>query len=409
MSFRRNVFLSWMCFCLLGCGLDEQQQQFLEQVQSHQQARESVVSGLVKEAQKAIGEKRFPRAAHLVRRARIFNPDDRQLDKFAWQATALEVLSSNSVDKTLLVRLGVDRSEAELRKIVPLPLMLLAQCIADIAANRTDDAKQTLLKLVTVEASEFMGQKARVFLELGKLNVRSDALDEAVNRFHETLAEDDSVWDARLHLVQLLSQKGSHKLAVEQGETLVKQKQDGVTFFVFGRALDAAGEQARAVTAFEQALGFKNAPVVTLSELGKVYFSQRNFKNAQVTFSRAFQLTGSVSDKFNEGIAFKGAKAFEASAGSFEQVIQLKPDSPRAHAELIGALLTAKRYQLVRQAFSRYLKLKAKHKTLESVNAEITAMLKPAVKQTPPVPKPTDAELSSPAIDMTPRGAPSQP
>lgn len=409
MSCRLSIVLSCICFFALGCGLDEQQQRFLEQGQAHQRLSDSITPGFVKEVQKAFEEKRFTRATYLIERARMFSPNDRQLDQLAWQATALELLSSKSADNELLARLNVDRSEAEIRNIAPLPLMLLAQCIADIEANRTDEATAALLKLAAIDASDFMGQKARVFLELGKLSIRSNAIDDAVNRFHETLAEDESVWDARLNLVQLLSQKGSHALAVEQGETLVKQKQDGITFFVFARALDAAGEQARAVIAFEQALRFENAPKVTLSELGKVYFAQKDFKSAQATFSRAFQLTGAVSDKFNEGVALKGAKAFEASAGAFEEVIQLMPTSARAHAELVGALLTAKRFGLVKQVFNRFIALKAKHKELASVSAEITAMLNPAVERAPKVPTPTDANLSSPPTDTAPKGAPSKP
>ena len=166
MRFRLNIIWCCMCFYLLGCGLDGKQKRFLAEAQSQQELNERVASGLLEEAQQAFEQREFQRAARLIERARLSNPNSRQLDGLAWQANALEFLASDGASNAQLTRLAVDRTESELRNVQFAPLMVLAQAIIDVEAGRSEEAKATLLTLTEISASEFKGYKARVFLEL---------------------------------------------------------------------------------------------------------------------------------------------------------------------------------------------------------------------------------------------------
>ena len=391
-------FFVYVCSATIACGLDDRTERFVSTLSSNSKANDTYANGLREQAEKAIEKGLYSQASLLIDRARGMVPSSLDYDRLAWQVSSLEVLEAKVVSKLMSTRLSVHRVEAMARGETPLPIMELAHAVLDVKSDRLKDGESRLRSLTKADASTLHGRKARVFLELGKLSIRANDIDDAISRFHETLAEDDAVWNARLQLAQLLSQKGDHKLAVEQCELMIEQNKDGITFFVFGRVLYGAGEFPRAITAFESSLGYANVPQTVFTELGQIYFRQKNYKMAQQSFNKAYASTGALADKFNEGIAYTGAKAYQAGAAVFEQVIQLNPDNPRAHAELIGALMMAKRPEVARRAVLRFESLKGKYSSLESVNAEIKAMVKPT-----PVLK---MKFSAP---VEPIGAPSAP
>lgn len=395
-----NKSCYWFFGCIflgsLGCGLDEGTQRFIQAQSLDSRTAFAYAEELSKEASLAIESRQYGQANLLIERARSVVPSSLDFDRIAWKVSALDLIESKVVTQAMSTRVSAHRVESKVRGERPTPLMELAKTLTDLKFGRTKSVKTTLLSLTKVDSESLNGHKARVFLELGKLSIAANDMDDAISRFHETLAEDGAVWNARLQLSQLLSQKGEHKPAVEQAETMIEQKKDGITLFVFGRVLNAAGEFPRAITAFENSLEYDNVPRSVFTELGQIYFNQKNFKMAQQSFNRAYTLTQALADKFNEGIAFKGAKAYGASAAVFEQVIQLKPDNARAHAELIGALTMANRTTVVAQAVARFEALKAKYPSLKSIEKEIESMVKP--KEIPPVESPTNDE---------PKGAPS--
>ena len=267
-----------------------------------------------------------------------------------------------------------------------VPVLRLVKAVALIDQGAFEKAQILLETLKDAPKAELEDQAMRIHFELGKLKVRSNKIDEAINHFHSTLAENERFWHARLQLAQLLSKKAEHKVAVEQAEQLVEQKKDGITYFVLGLVLANAGEQARAATAYERALKFPNVPASAMSELGQLYFSLKNFKKAREVFAAAYQKNRRIADKFNEGIAAKGMQEFEASAAIFEQVVRLSPQSPRAHVELLGALLQARRTPLAREVYERFVRLSVQYPALEVSKQEMTAMMQPSKPSASPEP-----------------------
>ncbi|MGB0647115.1 MAG: tetratricopeptide repeat protein [Bradymonadia bacterium] len=371
---------------VFGCGLDDRERATLRAVRSAAKATEVQSKAIYEHAERLMQEGRYALSADLVQRGRSSDPNNLDLIRLFWTATALEFLQMDSDRKALWKDMEVTIAEAMVYAQELVPILRLVKAIALVDQGNFDEAQGILETLKLTSKEELQDQKMRVHFELGKLKVRSNQIDEAIEHFHETLAEKDTFWHARLQLAQLLSKKADHKVAVEQGEKLVEQKQDGITYFVFGLVLANAGEQSRAVTAYERALQFPNVPASTMSELGQLYFSLKNFKKAREVFAVAYQKSRRIADKFNEGIAAKGMGEFGASAAIFEQVVRLNPQSPRAHVELLGALLQARRTKLAREVYERFVRLSTQYPALEASKQEMTAMMQPSKPTASPAP-----------------------
>ena len=186
-----------------------------------------------------------------------------------------------------------------------VPVLRLVKAVALIDQGAFEKAQILLETLKDAPKAELEDQAMRIHFELGKLKVRSNKIDEAINHFHSTLAENERFWHARVQLAQLLSKKAEHKVAVEQAEQLVEQKKDGITYFVLGLVLANAGEQARAATAYSERLSL-NVPSA-MSELKQLYFSLK-FQKAREVFAAAYQRIDELPTSLTRGLRRRGCR-----------------------------------------------------------------------------------------------------
>lgn len=378
--------LFFVCiFFAFGCQGDAQLERSTRALLKSQQYAKDLSLELAEAAKVEMKSARYAEARLLAQRSSMLQPQDESLSELHKMTTAVWYLRARPAASALLPALAAERTELTLinkGSDKPLkPIFRFADAVRMLESNELEKARPILDELKELTNQELSGQKAVLLFELGKLAIRQKDPKSATNFMRETLALEEGFWEARMQLGQLLSQAGAHKESMEQIEKVVKQRSDGVVRYVEGRIYQKAGETARAIDAFERALSFSNVPQAIHRDLGEAYFARREYVKSQSSFARSYSLSGKVSDLFNQGMSLKGAKAFRQSAQRFERVVQLQPNSGRAHVELISALMAESNVASAQAALDRYLGLKEKNKGLESVYQEILAIVKASEKE----------------------------
>lgn len=125
-----------------------------------------------------------------------------------------------------------------------------------------------------------------------------------------------------------------------------------------GSALEAAGDKAGAMAAFEHALLLSPELVEAHNNLGTLHLDAQRFDQALACFDRALALNNDVAQLHNNrGNALRGLGRFDDACESFQRALALSPNYPKAHSNLGTVLQDLARYEEAEQAFQAALAL----------------------------------------------------
>ena len=387
-------------FLVVGCNQNDELTQALQEHLSREQAAQARAENLLKKSSEALGNGQFEIALEVLGRidnAGLYDRVDQLRGKIlsAWYLRdrgAREGLNA-ALDAELLVAGDAEDTLSSLRKA--------AATVRHLSAETKGDARQTFETLSQLSQEELLGQKAAILFEFAKLLVAENMLERAESLFRQVIAEDDSYWEARLQLSQLLSRAGAHKEATDQIELALAQNKDGVTLFVHGTVLLKAGEHARAVAALSEALRYANAPILVYGELGFAQVMMKDYMAAQKAFDMAYQKTGKLDYLLQRGLALLANKSWVASGQLFNRLVEVAPKMGAAHVGLLKAALGSGDRVAAQKAVNRYQKLRKSHTELEAVYPQIVDLVNVSQGKKPSKvapPKEDDSEVEAPVV-----------
>jgi len=114
--------------------------------------------------------------------------------------------------------------------------------------------------------------------------------------------------------------------AVRAGEGLTRVRTDNDAMVLFGQALIAAKQYARAASVLERAASAPNAPASVLYLTGVAYSRAKNFPKATATLERAAASAPDDVNIYRElGYAYEVARQYAKALSAYEKGLSLAP------------------------------------------------------------------------------------
>jgi tetratricopeptide (TPR) repeat protein len=118
-----------------------------------------------------------------------------------------------------------------------------------------------------------------------------------------------------------------------------------------------AGDYAKALTSYNQALALDANDVQTLNNVGVTYLALNQTQNAIDSFQKATKAKADDADGFfNLGVAYNSSEKYDEAATALNRALALRPDWPDAFLALGDTYLAAGRFDDASKAYENVVK-----------------------------------------------------
>ncbi len=167
------------------------------------------------------------------------------------------------------------------------------------------------------------------FVELGKIYIKQNKIDSAIEIFNKVIKKYPDYYEARLELGSLYNSIGRYDLALAQAEYILNAQDYNVGAIILKAYVD---------------------------------FYKRNYRQALKNFKRAINLDAEAPELYNMvGMIELKLKQYGAAREALETSISLQPDAPAVHINLGNIYLAEKNYQQAEKEFQKALKQNPKY------------------------------------------------
>lgn len=187
-----------------------------------------------------------------------------------------------------------------------------------------------------LEAAKLMPNDTRVHNNLGMAYFFRGRSDMAIEHLNRAVSLDSNNSDARINLGSVLQRNGQFSKALEQYEEVLSHltySHNYRTHFNMALIFEQQGQTRKALAHLEQSISENNEYCPALFKMGKIYYNNRRFEQANHYFQEASLGTchENPAPMFFRGMATLRQQDPDAASKIFEDVIELYPGSEYAN------------------------------------------------------------------------------
>ena len=281
--------------------------------------------------------KQYAEAAEDLQRALDLQRAAKQEDANTVDALAQAYVLTEKFDRALpLLVTATTRAGAK-----PEPIMLYYRGIAEYRTGKPADAERSFNQAVKANPKD-----AAALYYLGQIAYENNRLDEAIAALNRATVNDARLAAAWALLTSAYLRRAAsatipakanadYLSAVRAGEGLTRIRTDAEAATLYGQALIAAQQYARAATVLDRVATSSDVKGVTLYLLGVAHSRAKNIPKAIATLERAATKTPDDVNIYRElGYAYEVSKQYAKALAAYEKGAQLAPDD----ADLKGAV-----------------------------------------------------------------------